>query len=60
MVFIFLTHEKCGLEAELSGPNHLQTLPIASTFHHRAGLAKLGRWPHHVYLYPDTGADMTG
>lgn len=29
-MFIFLPHGKCGLEAELSDPNHLQTLPIAS------------------------------
>lgn len=42
MVFIFLTHGKCGLEAELSDPNHLQTVPIESTFHHWAGLGKLG------------------
>lgn len=60
MAFIFLTHAKCGLEAELSGPNHPQILPIASTFYHQAGLAKLGGWPHLGYLYPNTGANVTG
>lgn len=42
-MFIFLMHGKCGLEAELSDPNHLQTLPVASMFHHQAGAHFISR-----------------